>query len=114
MELEQKMSAEKRKEFEGFCEECDKYQSQRLNDDVNKVHQNGDAVFTRAHYEVLGTFLHAVVANYLKVLRRDCAGERGSAGERRSVLKKKGAKKNYREALGHMWGVFYRSYIGFS
>jgi hypothetical protein len=72
MELQQKMSAEKRKQFEGFCEECDKYQSQRVRDDVNEVHQNGDAVFTRAHYEVLGTFLHAVVVNYLPMLRRNC------------------------------------------
>jgi hypothetical protein len=31
MNLEQKMSAEKKKEFERFCEECDNYK--RLTDD---------------------------------------------------------------------------------
>ena len=70
MDLEQKMSAEKRKEFERFCEECDNYK--RLTDDDKKVHQNGDAVFTREHYEMLGTYLHTAVSTYLKTLRRDC------------------------------------------
>jgi hypothetical protein len=70
MNLEQKMSAETKKEFERFCEECDNYK--RLTDDDKKVHQNGDAVFTREHYEMLGTFLHAIVVNFLQQLRRDC------------------------------------------
>ncbi len=44
----------------------------RLTDDDKKVHQNGDTVFTREHYEMLGTFLHDIVVNFIQQLRRDC------------------------------------------
>ena len=70
LHLELREGAEKKKEFERFCEECDIYK--RLTDDDKKVHQNGDTVFTREHCEMLGTFLHAAVSTYLKTLRRDC------------------------------------------
>jgi hypothetical protein len=64
------MSAEKKEAFKMFCVSCDKYQ--RLSQDDKNVCENGDTVFTREHYEMLGTFLHAIVVNYLQVLRRDC------------------------------------------
>jgi len=72
LDLQQKMSADKRKEFDMFCEECDNYQSQRIRGGDKMGHQKGEGVFTRAHYEVLGSFLHAVVVNHLTMLRRDC------------------------------------------
>jgi ketosteroid isomerase-like protein len=70
MNLEQKMNVEQNKEFKRFCEECENYQ--RLSQDDKNVHQNGDTVFTREHYEMLGTYLHRPVVNYLRTLRKDC------------------------------------------
>ena len=70
MNFEQNMNVEQNKEFKRFCEECENYQ--RLSQDDKNVHQNGDTVFTREHYEMLGTYLHRPVVNYLRTLRRDC------------------------------------------
>ena len=61
---------QKTKEFDRFCEECDQYHS--LFQDDKNVHQNGDAVFTREHYETLSRYLHVYVTNYNRQLRRDC------------------------------------------
>ena len=61
---------QKTKEFERFCEECDQYHSLSQND--KNVHQNGDTVFTREHYETLSTYLHKYVTNYNRQLRKDC------------------------------------------
>jgi hypothetical protein len=60
----------KNEEFDRFCEECDKYHS--LWKDDKNVHQNGDAVFTREHYETLSGYLHVAVTGYNRQLRRDC------------------------------------------
>ena len=60
----------KTKYFERFCEDCDDYY--KLCQDAPNVHQNGDAVFTREHYETLSSYLHVYVTNYNRQLRRDC------------------------------------------
>ena len=61
---------QKTKEFERSCEKCDQYHS--LSQDDKNVHQNGDTVFTREHYETLSSYLHVFVKDHLKHLRRDC------------------------------------------
>ena len=62
-------SMQKTKYFERFCEDCDDYY--KLSQDARDV-QNGDAVFTREHYETLSSYLHVFVPDLLKHLRRDC------------------------------------------
>ncbi len=61
---------QKTKEFDRFCEDCDEYHS--LSQDDKSVHQNGNAVFTREHYEVLSDYLHDAVTKSLRELRREC------------------------------------------
>ena len=70
LHLERTLHENENKEFLRFCEECDTYHKLSYHD--KNVHHNGDAVFTRKHYEVLGTYLHTAVSTYLKSLRRDC------------------------------------------
>ena len=61
---------QKTKEFERLCEECDQYHS--LSQDDKKVHQNGNALFTREHHETLSRYVYVYVTNYNRQLRRDC------------------------------------------
>ena len=69
-EFESDTTMQKTKYFERLCEDCDNYY--KLSQDVRIVQQNGDAVFTRDHYETLSSYLHVFVEDHLKTLRREC------------------------------------------
>ena len=60
----------KSEDFVRFCAYCDDYY--RLSQDGRIVHEHGDHLFTREHYETLSSYLHVFVTNHLRHLRRDC------------------------------------------
>ena len=61
---------QKTEDFVRFCAYCDDYY--RLSQDVRIVHEHGDVLFTREHYEMLSRYLHNFVMKYNRELRRDC------------------------------------------